>query len=181
LVNGKDASLYFKHEPGKHCIQRVPPTERGSRSHTSIISVAVLPILEYTDIHLNPDDLEIQATKGSGPGGQHRNVTDSAIRVRHKPTKLTVFIDGRCQHQNKKKALKILTARVNAQQQEKSQSSYNAKRQSQLGGGGRSNKVRTYNFIKQQRVVDHRLNTKTKRVDDVMKGNFELLFPAKSV
>ncbi len=174
LVSGKNANETFKHEPGKHCVQRIPPTERGSRSHTSIISVAVLPIYEHTNVKLNPDDLDIQATKGSGPGGQNKNKVSSMIRMKHKPTGIVVCIDGRDQIHNKKKALKILTARVNARDKEKSLSSYNAHRQSQLDGGGRSNKVRTYNFIK-QRVVDHRLNKKTRRIDDVMKGRLELI------
>ena len=174
LLSGKDARSRFKHESGKHCVQRVPPTERGSRSHTSIISVAVLPVLEHTDIILNPDDLEIQATKGSGPGGQNKNKSKNMIRMKHVPTGFVACVDGRDYQQNRKMALSILTARVNDCQQTKDRDTHNARRQRQLDGKGRGNKIRTYNFIK-QRVVDHRLNAKTRRIDDVMKGNFDLI------
>lgn len=175
LFSGNQVGQCFQHEPGKHCVQRVPPTERGSRSHTSIVSVAVLPILSHSDVALDPDDLEIQATKGSGPGGQHRNKTSSMIRMRHKPTGFVVCIDGRDQHQNKKKALRILTARVNDKHRRQKEGDYSLARKSQLAGGGRSNKIRTYNFIR-SRVVDHNLNSKTNRIDAVMKGHFDLLW-----
>lgn len=171
LFSGDEVGSFFEHESGKHCVQRVPPTERGGRSHTSIISVAVLPILTHSDTTLNPNDLEIQATKGSGPGGQNKNKVSSAIRMRHIPTGFVVFIDGRDQLQNKKKALKILTARVGAFYKEKKEREYGDIRRNQLGGGGRSDKCRTYNFIK-SRVVDHRLGTKTSQIQAVMKGDF---------
>ncbi len=180
LVTGQDASLHFQHEPGKHCVQRVPPTERGSRSHTSIVSVAVLPILAQTNISLNPNDLEIQATKGSGPGGQNKNKSKNMIRMRHIPTGFTACVDGRDYQQNRKMALRILTARVNDKFTNQKQSTYDQNRLSQLGNGGRSNKVRTYNFIK-QRVVDHNLNAKTNQIYEIMKGHFELILPAKNV
>ncbi len=129
---------------------------------------------EKSTIILKNDDLEVQATKGKGPGGQHRNKTSSMIRMRHKPTNLVVCIDGRDQHQNKKKALRILTARVEKLHQDRRQNEYNQGRKSQLDGCGRSNKIRTYNFIK-HRIVDHRLGRKTTQIDEIMKGNLDLL------
>lgn len=175
LVKGKNAKQRFKNEDGKHCVQRVPPTERGGRIHTSIVSVAVLPLVEQTAYKLNNDDIEIQITKGSGPGGQHKNVTSSAVRVVHKPTKLSAFVDGRCQHQNKKKALKVLSARVSDYYEKERRCKHNQNRLSQLSNRGRGEKVRTYNFDK-KRVVDHRLGTKTNQIEAVMKGNLDLIF-----
>lgn len=173
-VSGKGASKYFENETGKHCVQRVPPSERGGRTHTSMISVAVLDVPKKIDIMLDEDDLEIQATKGSGPGGQHRNKVSSAIRMIHKPSGLKVFIDGRSQQQNRKTALKILSVKVQQWMREKEQSQYDSKRNGLLGNRGRGDKMRTYNF-KEKRVVDHRLGTKTTKVDSVMDGHFELI------
>lgn len=133
-----------------------------------------MPVPQETSFVLKPQELLIQTTKGTGPGGQHRNKTESAVRARHLPTGIEVFIDGRDQHQNKKKALKILASRVSDFYQQQKDREYNNVKKSQLGGGGRSNKVRTYNFTK-SRVVDHVLNTKTTQIDRVMKGEFELI------
>jgi len=133
-----------------------------------------LPLATRTAYKLNNDDLEIQITKGSGPGGQHKNVTSSAVRVVHKPTKLSAFVDSRCQHQNKKRALKVLSARVSEYYENERCRKYNQNRLSQLSDRGRSNKIRTYNFAK-NRVVDHRRGTKTGRIDEVMNGRFDLL------
>lgn len=175
-VKGKGAGEAFQHEAGKHCVQRIPPTEKGSRKHTSMISVAVLPMKDDVERELDMNEVEIETTGGSGPGGQHQNKTESAVRAKHTPTGITVFINGRKQHQNKREALKILATKVVALQQEKVNTAYDKERKNQLGDGGRSDKVRTYNFLK-GRAVDHRLNVKCGNVEAVIdKGRFDLLF-----
>jgi len=174
MVSGQNADTVFQHEVGKHCVQRVPPTENKGRAHTSIISVAVLPLLEQSGFKLNNNEVDIEAARGSGPGGQHRNKTSSMIRAKHLPTGIVVCIDGRDQHQNKKRAIRILSSRVAELYQSQKQSAYDFNRKRQLDGGGRSNKIRTYNFVK-NRVVDHRLNKKSTRIDEIMKGRLDLL------
>ena len=174
-VKGKGAGRAFQYEAGKHCVQRVPPTERNGRRHTSMISVAVLPIKPNVEQELNMNEVEITTTIGSGPGGQHRNKTESAVRARHTPTGITVFIDGRDQHGNKREALKILAARVSQHKQQQVDVAYGNERKSQMDGGGRSNKIRTYNFI-QDRAVDHRFNVKSSNVEAIIKkGRLDLL------
>jgi len=175
---GKKAGQLFKNESGKHCVQRVPPTESNGRRHTSIISVAVLP---FNDGYQQLKESEIQCSSstktqgGSGPGGQHQNKRDCAVRMVHKATKISVFINGRSQHANKQEALKILSAKVNAFYKETNDKKQRKEIKKQLAGGGRSDKIRTYNFIN-SRVVDHKLGLKTGRIKDIMKGKFEFLF-----
>jgi len=175
---GKKAGQLFKNESGKHCVQRVPPTESKGRVHTSIISVAVLP---FDDGFKQLDKSEIQCSSsiktqgGHGKGGQHQNKRSCAVRMVHKATKLSVFINGRSQLDNKKEALRILSAKVNAFYKEANDKKNRKEIKKQLGGGGRSDKIRTYNFVN-SRVVDHRLGLKTRRIKDIMKGKFELLF-----
>lgn len=172
---GDGVGRAFRHEPGKHCVQRIPPTETKGRKQTSMISVAVLPIPKKVEKPLTESEVEITTTKGSGPGGQHRNKTESAVRAKHIPTGITVFIgNGRDQHSNKREAISILTARVYELKKSQTDAAYGANRQAQMGGGGRSDKVRTYNFM-ESRVVDHRLGTKTSNVKAIMKGQFELI------
>jgi peptide chain release factor 1 len=177
IFKGKDVGKAFKYESGKHCCQRVPPTESNGRRHSSTVSVAVLPLPDRTVSPLNESEVEITTTKGSGPGGQHRNKTESAVRVKHTPTKIQVFIDGRDQHTNKREALRILNAKVQEFYLKEKKSTYNSNRKKQMGRGSRSDKVRTYNFIK-NRAVDHRLGIKTGKVKNVIvKGEFQLLLP----
>lgn len=139
------------------------------------MSVAVLPLVKKSDYKLNNDDMEIQITKGSGPGGQNKNKVSTAVRMIHHPTGLTVFIDGRSQSQNKNRARQILERKVGMRYQAEQQDSHNSERHGQLGDRRRSGKIRTYNF-KMSRVVDHRLGTKTGRIDEVMNGHFDLLW-----
>ena len=164
----------FKNETGKHCIQRIPPTENKGRTHTSIVSVAVLPIDDTKPYVLKEKDIEIQVTKGSGPGGQNKNKVSTAIRMIHRPTKISVFIDGRSQYQNKVRARQILEQRVSEKFAESHTQARNEERHGQLSNRSRSGKVRTYNF-KKCRVVDHRRGTKTTRIAEVMNGRFDLL------
>lgn len=165
----------FKHEAGQHAVQRYPETERGGRRHTSLVSVAVLPLPpERTQKPLPPSEVEMTITTGSGPGGQARNKTETAVRLVHKPTGLVASVDSRDQGQNKKEALRILTAKVNELRNNEASRAYGNMRQAQLGGGNRGKKIRTYNFI-DSRVTDHQLNTKTSRIDEVMRGKFSLI------
>tara|TARA_Y100000034_G_scaffold125827_1_gene176136 strand:+ start:6454 stop:7056 length:603 start_codon:yes stop_codon:yes gene_type:complete len=174
VFKGKGAGKAFQNEPGKHCCQRVPPTENKGRRHTSFVSVAVLPLPDKNVAPLNKADIRIDTMRGSGPGGQHRNMTDSAVRMVHKPTKITVLIDGREQGKNKVEALRILTAKVQQREADKKRSQHDANRRQQMGGGSRGDKVRTYNFI-DSRVVDHRTGRKTGNIKAVMKGRLSLI------
>jgi peptide chain release factor 1 len=142
-----------------------------------LISVGVLPIREDLWKPLPPDEVEITTQRGSQKaGGQKVNKTSSAVRARHLPTGITVFMQNeRSQHQNKEEALRLLVARVNDKRQAEADKAYAAFRRSQLGDGCRGSKVRTYNFI-DSRVTDHQLGRKTQRIDEVMKGRFGLLF-----
>lgn len=172
---GKGVWDAFKNETGGHVVQRVPPTESKGRRQTSMIQVGVLPVRKKTEYPvLKREELIVEAVRGQGPGGQHRNMTSSAIRMVHKPTKLQVWIDGRSQAQNKDEALRILTARVYEHTKGKADKAYSAHRKKQMGSGGRGGKVRTYNFI-QSRVTDHRTGKKTQNIKEVMKGRLDLL------
>lgn len=176
-VTGKGAGCAFRHEMGKHVIQRIPPTENKGRKQTSVVSVGILPIrADYGYDPLRDEDLEIICQTGKqGAGGQNVNKVASAVRMKHKPTGLSVFINGRDQGANKMEARKILTARVHEQRRMKEDAAYAALRRDQMGDGGRSDKIRTYNLL-ESRVVDHRLGTKTSNVKAIMKGEFQLLF-----
>jgi peptide chain release factor 1 len=174
-VQGQGVWKAFRHEPGIHCVQRVPPTESRGRWQTSMLSVAVLPVLDRSFEPIPESEIEVKTQGGHGPGGQHQNKTESAVRVTHIPTKMTVFINGRSQHRNKLEAIRILTARVNRARLMAREAAHDADRRSQMGSGGRGAKVRTYNFIK-HRAVDHRLGTKTNQVERVIgRGEFDLL------
>lgn len=175
LISSPEVWKYFKHESGKHVVQRIPPTETKGRRQTSTISVAILPVFKYQHCLLPENEVKIDTTGGHGPGGQHQNKTESAVRAIHKPTGIQVFINGRKQLQNKKEAIRILTDRVNELYLIQEKEQHNLYRSLQIGGGSRSGKVRTYNFI-QSRVVDHNLNTKTSKIIEVMKGRLDLLW-----
>jgi peptide chain release factor 1 len=180
IMQFRGASVFaaFRHESGSHCVQRVPPTEGKGRRQTSLISVAVLPLPPQdpkTQIPLS--DLEITAQTGKqGAGGQNVNKVASAIRCVYKPDpSIRVFINGRDQHKNKQEAIKIVNARVREKQRAREGAAYAAARKQALGSGNRGGKVRTYNFIL-SRVADHRLGVKTRNIDAVMRGRFDLLF-----
>jgi peptide chain release factor 1 len=175
---GKKVWELFKSEAGKHCVQRVPPTEKNGRKQTSYLSVGVLPLppgetlLPESEVSAESD---VKTQRGSGPGGQHRNTCDSTVRMVHKPTGLSVTIDGRSQSGNKREALKILTARVRQHYDGERNADFLENRKAQMGDGGRGDKIRTYNFIN-SRAVDHRTGKKTAQVRRIIeKGEFDLI------
>ena len=156
-VHGKGAYSRLKHESGGHRVQRIPVTESGGRIHTSTATVAVLPEAEDVDVQIDPNDLEIDVYRSSGPGGQSVNTTDSAVRVVHKPTGIKVEVqEERSQRQNREKAMRYLRARLLKMAQDQQQREEAATRKAQVGTGERAEKIRTYNFP-QNRVTDHRL------------------------
>jgi peptide chain release factor 1 len=168
LVKGEDAWTRLKYEGGPHRVQRVPVTESQGRIHTSAATVAVLPEAEDVDVDVDPNDLEIDVFRSSGPGGQSVNTTDSAVRITHKPTGLVVSCqDEKSQLQNKDKAMRILRSRLLQIEQERQHAELSANRREQVKGGGRSEKIRTYNF-KENRVTDHRIGLTLHSLDRVL-------------
>ncbi len=178
VVRGKDAWSHLKLEAGPHRVQRVPATESQGRIHTSAATVAVLPEAEEVDISIDPNDLEIDTYRSTGPGGQSVNTTDSAIRMTHKPTGLVVTCqDEKSQLQNKDKALRILRSRLLQLEQERQAAETADTRRSQVGSGGRSEKIRTYNF-KENRVTDHRIGLTLHSLDAVLAGDLDAIVDA---
>jgi peptide chain release factor 1 len=172
LVKGDDAWTRLKHEGGPHRVQRVPVTESQGRLHTSSATVTVLPEADEIEIDLPAGDLEIQTFRATGPGGQSVNTTDSAVRVTHKPSGLVVSMqDEKSQLQNKAKALQVLRARLLQLEQDRLAAEQSAERRGQTGGGGRSEKIRTYNF-KDNRVSDHRIGRNFNK-DKVLGGDLD--------
>jgi len=169
-ITGRGVFARLKFESGVHRVQRVPVTEAGGRIHTSAATVAVLPEAEEVDIVLEDKDLRIDVFRSQGAGGQSVNTTDSAVRVVHLPTGVTVQCqDEKSQHKNKAKALKILRARLYEREREMKDSERAADRKGQVGSGDRSERIRTYNFP-QGRVTDHRINLTLYKIDKVMEG-----------
>lgn len=169
-IAGKNVYGRLKFESGVHRVQRVPVTEGGGRIHTSAATVAVLPEAEEVDVQIEEKDLRIDVFRASGPGGQSVNTTDSAVRIVHLPTGITVQQqDEKSQHKNKAKALKILRARLFEAEREKAANARAAERKSMVGSGDRSERIRTYNFP-QGRVTDHRINLTKYNIDAVMNG-----------
>lgn len=167
-IKGPGAYGHLKFESGVHRVQRVPATETSGRVHTSTATVAVLPEADDVEVAINPADLRIDTFRAGGAGGQHVNVTDSAVRITHVPTGISVSCqDERSQHKNKAKAMKILQARILAAQMEAHQETMRKERKQQIGGGLRSEKVRTYNFP-QNRVTDHNADVTLKKLDIVV-------------
>ena len=169
-VKGLDAYRHFKFESGAHRVQRVPKTETQGRVHTSTATVIVFPDVEDEDIEIPDSDLEIETHRASGAGGQHINKTDSAVRIVHKPTGITVNCqDGRNQIANKETALRIIRARVYEYYKQKKEEEEGAIRRSKIGTGDRSEKIRTYNYP-QNRVSDHRIGLTINQLDRIMEG-----------
>jgi len=173
LVKGDDAWSRLEFEAGVHRVQRVPVTEAKGRVHTSSATVSVLPEAEEVDVDINPSDLKIDVYRSSGPGGQSVNTTDSAVRITHLPSGIVVSMqDEKSQIQNRAKALIVLRSRLLKAAQDAQASELGDLKRSQLGSGGRSEKIRTYNF-KENRVTDHRINLTNYSLDAVLVGDLD--------
>jgi peptide chain release factor 1 len=171
-IDGHGAFSQLKHESGVHRVQRVPKTEASGRIHTSAASVLVLPEAEDVEVNIRPEDLEIDTFRSSGAGGQHVNKTESAVRIKHKPTGIIVSCqDERSQIQNREKAMRVLRAKIFERQQEEQNRAQSQARRS-IGSGDRSEKIRTYNFP-QSRVTDHRINFTTHNLNGVLDGDLQ--------
>ena len=170
MVKGLDAYRHFKFESGAHRVQRVPKTETQGRVHTSTATVIVFPDIEEEDVEIADSDLEIETHRASGAGGQHINKTDSAVRIVHKPTGITVNCqDGRSQMANRETAMRIIKARVYQYYKDKKAEEEGKIRKSKIGTGDRSEKIRTYNYP-QNRVSDHRIGLTINQLDRIMEG-----------
>jgi len=177
-VTGTGVFAKMKFESGVHRVQRVPATENQGRIHTSAATVAVLPEAEEVDLQIDDKDLRIDIYRSSGAGGQHVNTTDSAVRIIHVPTGITVIQqDERSQHKNLAKAMKVLRTRLYEAERERLASERAGARKSMVGSGDRSERIRTYNYP-QGRVTDHRINLTLHRLAAVMEGDLDELLGA---
>ncbi|MGH9300530.1 MAG: peptide chain release factor 1 [Acidimicrobiales bacterium] len=178
ILRGDDAWRRMKFEGGPHRVQRVPVTESQGRIHTSSATVTVLPEAEEVDVALDPNDLKVDVYRSTGPGGQSVNTTDSAVRITHLPTGIVVAMqDEKSQIQNRAKAMQVLRARLLKAEQDRQAAELSEQRRSQVGGGGRSEKIRTYNF-KDNRVTDHRIGLTLHKLDRVLLGALDELSDA---
>ncbi len=172
-ISGRNVFAKLKFESGVHRVQRVPETESQGRVHTSAATVAVLPEAEEVDVKIEDKDLRIDIFRASGPGGQSVNTTDSAVRITHLPTLITVSMqDEKSQIKNKEKAMKVLRSRIYEAEREKAQKEMADNRKSQVGSGDRSERIRTYNFP-QSRVTDHRINLTSFKIDEILVGELD--------
>jgi peptide chain release factor 1 len=178
MIKGKDVWSQIKYEGGPHRVQRIPVTETQGRVHTSSATVSVLPEAEEIDIKIEESDLQVDVFRSSGPGGQSVNTTDSAVRITHKPTGILVSMqDEKSQLQNKARAMVVLRSRLLQAEQDRIQAEQSASRKGQMGGGGRSEKIRTYNF-KENRVTDHRIGLTLYKLDRVLNGEINQVIDA---
>lgn len=175
LLKGDDVWNRMKHEGGPHRVQRVPVTESQGRIHTSSATVTVLPEAEEVDVQIDQNDLKIDVYRSTGPGGQSVNTTDSAVRITHLPTGLVVAMqDEKSQIQNRARAMVVLRSRLLKAEQDRQAAEMSIARRSQIGGGGRSEKIRTYNY-KENRVTDHRIGLTLYHLDRVLQGDLDEL------
>ncbi len=176
--SGQNLYEILKNESGVHRVQRIPQTEKSGRVHTSTASVAVIPYVEPKEIQINPSDLEISFFRSSGPGGQNVNKVETAVRILHKPTGITISSQvDRSQHANREKALEILRAKLFEQKQTEAQNKLGNLRKEQIGSAERAEKIRTYNFP-DDRITDHRINKKWHNIDSIIDGNLEPIIKA---
>jgi peptide chain release factor 1 len=172
-LSGEAVFRKMRYESGVHRVQRVPATEAQGRIHTSAATVAVLPEAEEVDIDMKMSDLRIEVCRAGGPGGQGVNTTDSAVQVMHIPTgRIVRCQDGRSQQQNKERALQIMRSRLLEDKIREEEAKYSAHRKALIGGGGREEKIRTYNYP-QNRVTDHRINLTLYNLDSFMEGDIQ--------
>lgn len=177
-IGGRGAFSRLKFESGVHRVQRVPVTESGGRIHTSTATVAVLPEMDEVEVEISAQDIRVDIYRSSGPGGQSVNTTDSAVRITHLTTGLVVQCqDEKSQLQNKEQAMKILRARVQKMAEEKQEAEMAEQRRSQVGGGDRSEKIRTYNFP-QGRITDHRIKLTLYNLSGVLEGDIDEMIEA---
>ncbi|QEC47712.1 peptide chain release factor 1 [Baekduia soli] len=172
-IKGNGAYSVFKFEGGTHRVQRVPATESQGRIHTSTATVAVLPEAEDVDVHIDPNDLQIDVYRSGGPGGQSVNTTDSAVRITHKPSGVAVAMqDEKSQLQNREKAMRVLRARLYERALAEQQAAAADARRSQVGTGDRAEKIRTYNYG-ERRVTDHRIKHTAHNLDAILEGELD--------
>jgi len=172
-VKGDGAFSVFKYEGGTHRVQRVPETESQGRIHTSTATVAVMPEVEDVEVLVEEKDLKIDVMRSTGPGGQSVNTTDSAVRITHLPTRIVVTMqDERSQLQNRERAMRVLRARLYEGERARQLAEVAASRRSQIGGGERAEKIRTYNFP-ENRLTDHRVKLTVHRLDRVLEGELD--------
>lgn len=172
-INGKNVYSKLKYENGAHRVQRVPETESQGRVHTSTATVVVMPEVEDVEVDINQNDIRVDIYRASGAGGQHVNMTDSAVRLTHEPTGIVVAMqDERSQLKNREKAMKVLRSRVYDYYEQAAQAEVDAERKSAIGTGDRSERIRTYNFP-QGRVTDHRINLTVHKLEQVLDGDLD--------
>lgn len=180
MFKGDDAWSHLRFEGGPHRVQRVPATEAQGRIHTSSATVAVMTEAEEVDVEIDNNDLQIDVYRASGAGGQHVNTTDSAVRITHKPTGLVVAMqDERSQLQNKARAMTVLRSRLLQLRQEEADAAASIERRAQIGGGGRGEKIRTYNY-KENRITDHRIGFTLYQLQAALSGELDPVVDALS-
>jgi len=171
-INGTNVFSKLKYESGVHRVQRVPTTESAGRVHTSAATVAVLPEAEEVDVNIAPTDIRIDTMRASGAGGQHVNTTDSAVRITHIPSGIVVISAEKSQHRNREIAMQVLRSRLYDLERKKIDDERSADRKTQVGGGDRSERIRTYNFP-QGRISDHRINLTLYKLDQILAGDLD--------
>lgn len=174
-IEGENAYDELEQESGVHRVQRIPQTEKSGRVHTSTASVAILPVVEPTEVQINPGDIEISFSRAGGPGGQNVNKVETAVRILHKPTGIVVSSRAeRSQHANREMAMSILRSKLYEIKKEEETGNITEKRRKQIGTGDRAEKIRTYNFP-QDRITDHRFGIKVHDIERVLNGDLDIL------
>ena len=178
-TSGMGAFGALKYEAGVHRVQRIPETEKKGRVHTSTATVSILPELEDIDIHISPDDIEFEAFRSGGHGGQNVNKVSTAVRIKHKPSGIVVTAQAeRTQIQNREIAMSLLRAKLWEQEVEKQQEAFSSLKATQVGRGMRAEKIKTYNFP-QDRMTDHRINQSWKHLETILDGEIPEEHPAE--